>query len=153
MLIKYNIQLKEHYEHTQPIGENNYALIYRLISQGQYTSDELKAINQCRVHLQAQNLSDIVNSQWTHISTCIINHICDLDWVSSYKWLHQPRPSPSDWKLWNKSLTHTWERHDLHILPTPLDHWTRSPHFHLPWSLHQLTNYLYYKVSPTTFNI
>jgi hypothetical protein len=89
--------------------------IMKLIVLGKYKPEELRVFNACRLYLQVELLSDILNAQGTKVKEHVwqgqrVNH-------SRYTtlWPKQPRPTNSCWHKWRcmlqKSLNLTGTGH------------------------------------------
>ena len=71
----------------------------KIVESNLYNKDDIKCINKCRVHLQVQNLSDIVNGYGNRISYCARYHIKNIDQIWKYKWPNQAKPFKAEWEV------------------------------------------------------
>ena len=96
MTQKYGIKISGNYITRTPNRINDYALMEKIIESDLYNENKITCINKCRVYLQVQNLSDIVNGYGNMISYCIRNHIRNIDQISKYKFTNQAKPSKAE---------------------------------------------------------
>ena len=152
MSCKYNVQIDGYYERIEPVRRNDKALMDMIVDSNRFSSSEIEKINYCRLHLQVHNLSDISNGQGSKLEYCAIHHFKNPDKVSKYNWPSQPNPSKSCWELWDIALTTIWGNEQYNLFP-PLGVFLQNPPYESPWSFHQASETLYYKISNMSYSI
>ena len=100
-----------------------------------YSKKELKAINNCRIYLQAITLSTITGRNGLQLSAESYMGKRNPDRCSKWRWPALPSPPKSSWNLWRGALDTTLLRHDRRYLKFPLGPWTRKPHQNWVWFL------------------
>ena len=92
--------------------------------------------------MRAIYLSDICNASGTHIEQYIWKTPMILD--SVYTWPAMPKPTPSEWHLWQTALQCALSlRHNL-SLPIPLGKWKHSGKSQTGWLYNEEENALYH---------
>ena len=149
---KYNIQIHGEYTKSHLNRKNDFALMEKVVESDLYNQDDIISINKCRIYLQVQNLSDIVNGQGTKISYYAKNHIRDIDRPTCYKWPNQNKPTKLDWEAWDDAILHVWSKSERLEINPPLSHWINTS-FNTAWYHDQGSNNLYYKTSGSNYNV
>jgi hypothetical protein len=75
-----------------------------VLSSGQFRPIEVRAINYCRLYLQAVTVSDITNATGTRLFHGVTRgSVTDI--LSTTKWhlTYQAKPDTASWKLWKKA--------------------------------------------------
>ena len=65
---------------------------------------ELIKINTCRIHLQIGYIGDMTSVDSKYILTNFTTGFRRKYPHSSYRWLIQPAPTTSAWKIWKRTL-------------------------------------------------
>ena len=115
--------------------------LMRLFVQSGWQQPDLYTLNQCRMFLQAFNLSDIVDGNGDRILTQFWEHSQPAD--SPYLWPRTHPISSSSWNLWQKALTQSLHLGRSQRLALPLGKWYAQSH---PggWYYHPATNSIWH---------
>ena len=89
---------------------------------------DLNIINECRIYLQIETLSDMVNGAGSAISSCYYLGRRDENRASKIKWQKVRRPNINKWLIWQKYLDRLWcKDKSQRLLREPLGQWTTNP--------------------------
>jgi hypothetical protein len=108
----------------------------RIVALPNITTTELKAVQRCRLFLQATTISDLTNSSGTALADWISDPNLDLTnyRTSHLLYPHQARPTSATWNLFMRKLQLAYTSNN-NILITPLGNWYQG-RFHQAW--HQM---------------
>jgi hypothetical protein len=95
-----------------------------------FSPQQLKHINNCRLFLQVILLSDIATADGQQILSTIRRGHKPIDRVSELHWPRQENPPELAWALWRIALEHLSTNYKLH---KPLGDWLRAPHQRWKW--------------------
>lgn len=114
---------------------NDLFIMDHVLDSGNFSRKQIKMINYCRLYLNATLLSDITDLSGTTILQPDILWTQEFKTARRYIPIHQQKPPPRAWKLWEQVTTQlTSNRRRLRI---PLKEWIVSPQ-------RQSTIYRYY---------
>ena len=75
-----------------------------ILQSGQFTNDEIKRLNYCRLYLQAQTISDLATIDGYQLDETKRQGYPSLQSSTTYEGLiHQKRPSEKEWTLWQRA--------------------------------------------------
>ena len=74
------------------------------IAEEEFSPNDLKAINRCRIHLQVTTLADIVLGCGRKINKQVMKVIKDEEIPQKYMWPTQPRPHQTTRAKWRKAI-------------------------------------------------
>jgi hypothetical protein len=105
----------------------------KVIVLGNYRQEELRLFNACRIYLQVEVVSDLLNAQGTKI----IEHVWQGQRVNHSRytmlWPKQPRPTNSCWQVWKRMLQKSLNLNNSgHICNTGTDGCPFGPLFRAP---------------------
>jgi hypothetical protein len=133
----------------------NDQVLMPILCQGDLSTHELEAINQCRLYLQAYHISDIATASGKLLSAHAWEGTARQDGTTTtYKWPYQGPPSRGAWNIWRQALQKTvlsrgrrlkhnigiWLRQDLEIWK-----WYFSPQLDGLVHLESVRNYTFFK--------
>jgi hypothetical protein len=114
--------------------------------QYNFTAQQLKQINFCRMYLQVIMLSDIVDASGTRILSSVFHGTIDVTHSSK---LHWPAwQCPTSWTSWKQLLTHLSTRGRLH---QELGPWIAPTHQEWQWFQDSSQDVVYHCSSPSTW--
>jgi hypothetical protein len=101
----YDYRIKQSPGRSQRIQrfEGDEYIMFRIL-QLNYAQYTLRAVNYCRLYLQVELLSDIVNVSGLRVTTNAWKWQFHPIRHKTRKWPRQPRPPESMWVLWRKAL-------------------------------------------------
>ena len=141
----------------QKARENDAFIMDAIIASTWFKASEVKALNWCRLYLQAVFISDLANVQGTHINGFMYKGEVS-NAKSSITLDHQfvqERPSPRNWSLWRKANLLWCTEHGK--LRTPLGPWRRTTtaHHRRVWPSHFGNGKLYTRTgdNPKTYQV
>ena len=107
--------------------QNDRAIMDLINNTAKFTTDKLRQINFCRMHLQVINISDIVTANGTLIAAARDRERYESISSTKYKWTEQNKPGKEAQQLWQKALktlrlhtTHPNLNHHIHHIYTDL---------------------------------
>jgi hypothetical protein len=114
----------------KPLRQGDQCLMTFFVKSQQFNSTELKLINNCRLYLQVNYISEVVTSDGTAILNAAYhgsqgeNLEPDLWIISKSKitWPYQPRPNDKAWAVWKRSIN-MLTMHPSRKLLEPLRQW------------------------------
>jgi hypothetical protein len=123
-----------------------------ILQSGQFSDQEIRQLNYCRLYLQAVTLSDITNARGTCLDLFMLQgrrHTA----MSLTKWhlVNQQRPPARAWTLWRRA-NGLWSHPDG-TLKQPLGAWQFPPQHlrrHWPAYYSEATETVYYRQSTST---
>jgi ribonuclease HI len=95
------------------------------VALAHFTKPEVISINQCRLYLRVETISDISTANGLQLQ----NNVRKSQKPNSHSllsWPQQPKPSTKIWKIWRQLLQHIAD--DANNLYTPLGPWTNLSH-------------------------
>ena len=115
--IQGNMQVEEEYT-FQPLRENDYSVMERLASSGNYGKTTLRRINACRLYLRITYMSEML----------LHHHTLDRTWLttrntqsqSSLEWPVQQNPNNKTWKIWKRVILEHFVEADGTTLREPV---------------------------------
>jgi len=128
------------------LREREIKLMWLAICIG-YRTVELATLNQCCMYMRATYLSDICNAMGTKIKQHLWSQPTVLN--SPYQWPSIPKPTPSEWQMWQQALWHALSLGNNLSLPIPLGRWAYSTKPRTGWVDHEEENAIYHCM-PTT---
>jgi hypothetical protein len=134
---KHCIVLKVQYPCPNLARVNDFVLMQHAIESQKLTKEELLSLQRCLIYLQVLHASDISNGQGTTIRSSFFRHEKSSHIISMYQWPFQPKPPPSDWKIWNRALIEIWTQNEQGIFQTPLGPWISKSHLQSKWKYHK----------------
>ena len=103
------------------------------MAQG-YDKDRIVLLNQCRIFLKVNTLSDISNGSGSHISSCFANGNPDPHRNTNIIYLIIKKPTPTHWNIWEKCIKDTFTSSCNSLrLRTQLGTWTQLPRQTWEW--------------------
>ena len=79
-------------------------LMTHLSINGNFTTTDIRAINQCHMYKGIFFISNICNHQDTHILKSAVNNDTPFSLVHDFNWPRKYHKSISAWRMWRKSL-------------------------------------------------
>jgi len=95
--------------------------IMHVFIQAGYGSQELAALNHCRMYTRDIYLSNICNATGTQLKQNSWNN--PTQGVSIYTWSDYPKPTQMEWRGWQQALQQSLSLGHNLTLPLPLGHW------------------------------
>jgi hypothetical protein len=120
--------------------------IMNLFVQHGYKTDDLFALNVCRMYLHAVTFSDLVTADGLFLTNSAWNGKRDGTRSSRYRWPRTQRPGNNTWQLWQTALQKTAlvrQNSDLR-LRLAIGHWSND-HANWKWFTDDSTTSLYYR--------
>ena len=104
----------------------NDSFIMEHLYQSNASDEELLTCNRCRIYLQVLTISEITTGDGLSLLTSSLRgeRLCSP--LRNWSWPKQPRPSKSEWRVWNRLLQSTICRFAPNQLVTPLGKWTAT---------------------------
>ena len=107
--------------------------------------NELQTFNECRLYLQVETLSDIVNGDGSCISNCYYMGRRDSSRISIMTWPQIRRPNINKWYVWQKWIDHIWcAERNTHKIKCPLGIWKNAPTQRWEWYYDDQNKKLYH---------
>jgi len=150
MSCELGITLQGLYTRPHIVRDKDFSLMEKLVTSKKMTTKEMESVNRCRVYLQIQNMSDITNGMGTRVLQSYIDSkdpVCK----SKYKWPHQPKPPPNDWKEWKRAVLEIWSANEQGILSQSLGPIICSSHQISDWTFSISKKKLYRSYSLNSF--
>ena len=119
-----------------------------------YTATQLRILNQCRLYLKVELLSDLVTGDGLSLHPGSLDVHEPRGNRQEYDWPRQPKPNKAAWSLWRNALLSAFlplQPHNL-ALRQPLLSWRRIPTL-WTWFLDPTTSTLYERLSNRTWRI
>lgn len=112
--------------------ENDTALMDDVNINTKLKKCEKRIINNWRIYFQVSTLSDITNTDGTHVHSYYWNYhqrgpLSKPPRRSRHNWPIQQQPDITTFKIWRKGITLTFKAKRNGQLPGPLGHWITSP--------------------------
>jgi len=137
----------------KPRRANDRSIMEALLkAQLTLSTHETKIINNVRIHLQANTLSDISDHSGTHIRPECLCAPLALSTIgpsttanhSTLRWPQHATPSDANWRLWSKTIRHLFSANNTAKLTEPLGKWNAAHANDFEWN---------WRICPTTFHL
>ena len=127
-----------------PISRDGDIFLMEAFSLLRYSATQLRILNQCRLYLQVELLSDLTTGDGTALHPGCLDTHDPRNNRSEYDWPFQPKPNNRAWSLWRNGLISAFLPAQPYTLSLrqPLQAWRRIPPRWI-WFLDPATNTLY----------
>jgi len=133
--------LGDHWDYS-PLRQHDVELMRLFIRAGYQTTD-LNTLNRCRMYLQVIFLSEICEATGNKMEQYLWKQ--PQVTKSAFCWPKIPKPTPTEWRLWQQALQWATSMGQNLMLPLLLGKWHHQKEHSPGWYYHISENALYYR--------
>ena len=128
-------------------------LMDAFIAQG-YSDNDILALNDCRLYLQATTLSDLCSADGLSITHEAWNGICKVS-RQEYEWINTHKPGNNTWNLWRTTIKSLFldpnSLYDRKLI-VPLGDWLQPTDLSWTWWIDPALDIIYERTGPSSWS-